>query len=368
VLCPRMRGTLGEQLDSLERAYGSALASRGLDESTVLWRRFLCSDLANQKAQLEDHPLIATGAGASACAVSLVSQPPLPPAKVALWAYHVEDVRTGAAVPTAKSVSDGTLSWRRGELTHLWTTGIVCPRASAQPAPAVQTRNLFERYHALLQLRSLNLAEHVVRTWLFVQDIDANYVDVAAARRAYFAEHGLTADTHFIASTGIEGASVEPNAVITMDAHAIAGLRAEQVAYLQAPEHLSPTHIYGVTFERGTSISYRDRRHVLISGTASIDREGQVVHEGDVGRQVERTLENIEALLGEAGATFNDVAVFIAYVRDPSDQQLVEERLRERFPDTPAIVVVARICRPGWLVEIECQAVVTADAPELPNY
>ena len=37
-------------------------------------------------------------------------------------------------------------------------------------------------------------------------------------------------------------------------------------------EDVNRTYEYGVTFERGTAVTYGDRRHVFIAGTASIDR------------------------------------------------------------------------------------------------
>ena len=36
----------------------------------------------------------------------------------------------------------------------------------------------------------------------------------------------------------------------------------------------------------------------------------------------------------------------------------------ERFPDTPRVFVYAPVCRPGWLIETECIAVIPADAPQ----
>ena len=53
-------------------------------------------------------------------------------------------------------------------------------------------------------------------------------------------------------------------------------------------------------FERGTSVEYGDRRHLFISGTASIDHRGEVVHVGDVREQTRRMWENVEKLLEEA--------------------------------------------------------------------
>ena len=164
------------------------------------------------------------------------------------------------------------------------------------------------------------------------------------------------------------GASKDVAAIVTKDGYAILGVRADQIEFLSAPDHLSPTHIYGVTFERGVSVGYRDRKHVIISGTASIDRAGRIVHAGDVMRQLDRALENVQALLQQAGATFLDVCSFIVYVRDPSDLGAVQRVMNERFGAAPVQVVVASICRPGWLVEIECQAIVSSAGSALPVF
>jgi len=123
-----------------------------------------------------------------------------------------------------------------------------------------------------------------------------------------------------------------------------------------------------VTFERGTTVAYRDRKHVLISGTASIDSKGSILYPGDVLRQLDRTFENIESLLRHAGAKPGDMAVLIAYVRDISDYAAVEKRMKEKFPESPVITAYAPVCRPGWLVEVEGIAVIPGSDEKLPLF
>lgn len=349
------------QLELLCQGYSLALDAMGLAPESGVLKRFFCSDLSNQAGALEGRRLAnADGPGAT-CAVSLVCQPPPPPAKVALWAYHVSD----PAGPLDKTMDEGSLTLRRDGLAHHWTTGIT--RAGADTCRQ-QTRDVLEAYDRFLTARNMTMADNVIRTWFFVRNIDANYPEFAASRRQFFAEHGLTSDTHFIASTGIEGAHTDPAAKVTMDAYAISGVHPEQIRFLAAPGHLSPTHIYGVTFERGTSVDYRDRRHTIISGTASIDHLGDILHPGNVSRQFDRTIENMEALLGQAGATLSDMAVFLAYVRDAGDHGMVCRLMNERFGNVPALVVVAPVCRPGWLLEIEGIALTPASNPGMPGF
>ena len=358
---PMQPGSFEAQLEWIQQAYGDALRTMRLPAETALFRRYFCRDLAHSAALLAACPQANRHGRGEPCAVSWVDQPPMPPANVGLWAYHACDP-TGAL----DKVQDGTtLIWNRHGLQYCWTTGLMCGGRSAYD----QTRGVFRRYDALLASRDLLLERDVVRTWLFIDDIDADYAEVVAARREHFREHGMTADTHYIASTGIRGSSPEPQTRLMLDAFAIAGLKRGQVCYLSAPEHMCPTHEYGVTFERGVAVDYRDRRHVLLSGTASIDRNGSIVCPGDLARQVERTMENVAALLARAGATLRDVGVLLAYARDPADVPRVDALLRERCGvQTPIAVVHAAICRPGWLVEVEGVALIPASRAELPAF
>ncbi len=359
-LRPTEYASIDTQLGWLEQAYQLALADAGVVPEDGLFRRFLCSDLPNQAAALRARSF-SDPAGQSPCAVSWVGQPPAAPAKVALWAYHTADPDG----PLDKRRRGETVSLRRGDLTHHWTCNLACPEARGSYE---QTRAIFGRYEQLLGRESLTLADHVVRTWLFVQNVDANYHGLVEARKELFTARGLTPETHYIASTGIEGRAVDVGSLVAMDAYAIGGLQPAQVRHLAALDHLSPTHLYGVTFERATAISFRDRRHVYISGTASIDNRGEILHLGQVDRQLGRTLDNVQALLRQAGAGLADMGVFIVYLRDPSDYQIIEAAMRERLGDVPMEVVVAPVCRPGWLVEIEGHAMVAANEPDLPAW
>jgi enamine deaminase RidA (YjgF/YER057c/UK114 family) len=219
-----------------------------------------------------------------------------------------------------------------------------------------QMREIFEDYSESLKEKGLNVAEHCARTWIYVRDVDVNYAGIVKARRELFDDWGLKADTHYLASTGINGLTQDHRNLVSMDTYTVTGLKQSDIQYLHALENLSPTHIYGVTFERGTALHFEDRTQVLISGTASIDKEGQIVAPGDIIRQTERTFENIKALLAEAGAGFESMAQMIVYIRDTADYRKVESYISEHFPNVPKVITWAPVCRPGWLVEVECVA------------
>ena len=301
-------------------------------------RRYFLSDIANQAELLADS-LNDTGA------CSLIGQPPLDGSKVALWVYLTE----GLEVSRQKDLS----ITRHNGYEHFWSTNW----QSVNGGSHSQTRDILEGYEAQLAHYGQCLADHCLRTWFFIRDVDTNYKGMVEARCSNFTMQHLTPETHYIASTGIGGQPVQRESRVQMDGYAASGLQPAQQQYLYAPTHLNPTYQSGVTFERGTAIQYGDRRHLLISGTASINNRGEVVHVGDVEAQTYRMLENIETLLREGGATLQDIAQAIIYLRDVADYPLVRRIFDERLPQMPRVITLAPVCRPAWLIEMECIAI-----------
>ena len=226
-----------------------------------------------------------------------------------------------------------------------------CGESSATTLP------LLENYRKRLADKGLTLADNCLRTWFFMRDIDHNYKEMVDARREFFAANGLTPATHFIASTGINGNPLCNEDIVQLETYTVEGLNPAQISYLKGSSHLNPTAEYGVTFERGTRVEYGDRCHLIISGTASIDNRGQILYPDDAEMQTRRMVENVRVLLDEGGASANDMMHAIVYVRRPEDYATVRRVLDALLPDLPKVIVHAPVCRPGWLVEMECIAV-----------
>jgi enamine deaminase RidA (YjgF/YER057c/UK114 family) len=161
-----------------------------------------------------------------------------------------------------------------------------------------------------------------------------------------------------VASTGIEGNAVDSGALVSMDSLSFGGLKEKQILPMNALDNLPLTITYGVTFERGLRIKFGDRSHLYISGTASIDKSGEIMHGGDVENQTRRTLDNIEMLLKNQGAALSDMAYLLCYVRNVKHVDCVNAILKDRIPsDIPLVIMQGAVCRPGWLVEVEGVAI-----------
>ena len=317
-----------------------------------VFKRYFLSDAYNQSGEVLSLEL-----DYSDYALSVIQQSPLDGTKIALWVYLQTHVET-------RALPSGLYEVRHGRYRHLWNASAHNLAKNSE----YQTRLLLNEYIMQLAQEGCRLADNCIRTWFFVNDVDNNYPGVVKARNQVFFTQDLTDDTHFIASTGIGGRQADPKVLSQMDNYAIDGLQPGQVSYLYAAHRLNRTRDYGVSFERGTCVDYGDRRHVFISGTASINNKGEIVHPGDVAAQTRHMWGNVEALLGEAGCTYDDVMQMIVYLRDIADYDTVRQLYDERFPHTPRVIVLAPVCRSGWLVEMECMAIRSQAARQFPAY
>ena len=322
------------QLDSLLSGVHKVVETEG----TPVLIRFFLSDPANQAELLRERQGIE-------CPVSVIGQAPLNGTKIAAMVWCRQEASSCRVSEQMFKVSE------RG-IDEYWFTGGL----SDSEGSYNQTVSLLDELSSRLEAQGLTLETNCMRTWLFVQNIDVNYKGVVEGRNTVFDRHGLTPDTHFIASTGIEGRTADYRNKVMLDAVAVSG-PGVLVKYLHGKSHLNCTSQYGVRFERGTLVEYPDRSHVYISGTASIDNQGKILYEGDIVRQTERMIENVEVLLKEAGCGFSQVGSMIVYLRDAADYAVVNKIFDTRFPECPRVMVQAPVCRPGWLVEMECIAI-----------
>ena len=384
IIKPEAAGDFAGASESVVRQMGEFLAAEEVVGRRPVYVRFFLSDAQNQAAALHDRltlDAVEEVPGAPRCSatrsgkmlhawhllysrISVVEQPPLDGSRI-------------AALVRTSSEADKFL-FHSLRLTE---------EEAAGKTSYEQSRLLFDKYLGIIRPLGLELKTHCVRTWIYVRDIDSNYAGLVKARNDVFAEESLSFDTHYIASTGIGGASEVRSAVVAMDFLTQPGIREEDKTYLKALSHLSPTHDYGVAFERGVKVAGPSDNHVYISGTASIDHLGHILHEGDVIAQADRLLENIAALLTEVGqdgcegvlrpgnartglplrdtdgpfarrgwqTVLAGVPYWVVYLRDISDYAKVDAYMQARFPDTPRIILEARVCRPGWLIEMECE-------------
>ena len=342
ILSPEAKGSFNDRLNFLYLKLGNFLDTEKLENRTLQYCKVFLSDSQNQIKEFEESLLYQEFLKGTN--LTIVEQTPLNGSKASLLIKTTDDT-----TPILFHSLRLTEEEAKGKNSY------------------EQTRLLFNKYLKTIEGTDMTMERNLVRTWIYVTNIDVNYQGVVEARNDIFDKEGLTADTHYIASTGIGGATPVRHAAVAIDFLTVPNIKEEDKKYLQALEHLNPTHEYGVAFERGTRLtlpthtlhpegSQQFKQQYFISGTASINKHGDVVYEGDIVRQTGRLLENIGALLKDGDATMNDIQYFIIYLRDISDYHTVDRLMQQFYPQIPRIIVEAKVCRPGWLIEMECIA------------
>jgi reactive intermediate/imine deaminase len=141
------------------------------------------------------------------------------------------------------------------------------------------------------------------------------------------------------------------------------GLRSPDVQFLNPTTIAAPrgyTHVVDV----------RHGRMVFISGQVALDREGNLVGAGDIKAQAEQVFKNLHAAVDAAGGSFRDVVKLNIYMTDATEIQALRE-IRDRYvnvkaPPASTAVVVTRLFRPEFLIEIEAVAVLPQEARIMP--
>ena len=101
---------------------------------------------------------------------------------------------------------------------------------------------------------------------------------------------------------------------------------------------------------------------LFIAGQIPLDPQtGKIVGEGDIAAQTKQVMANIQAILEEAGANWDNVVKTSVFLRDLANftpmNQIYAQYFSEDTAPARACVEVARLPK-DVLVEIECIAVI----------
>lgn len=337
-----------EEAHHLVASYLSQLEQKDLSMDSCISMVIFVSDIANQEQILERMPFFQDLRSMN-CAISIVGAAPVGN-RISLIAHHAEETGLFKKLIRIEENLNGAqilrLVRKDRELHILFNF-------KGRPSDDVegQTSSVFERLFAYCKCMNLD-PKKLVRTWIYVNDIDNNYAGMVEARKSFFHAHGLSPDCGYPASTGIGGRSRDHRLSVLVNAHIYDNQT--QVERIQALTHMNPTIEYGVTFERAMQVELDQGRYVYISGTASIDNEGCIVCELDLEGQVNRTVENIAALLESCEMRLEDLMYVCIYLRDFNEEHRTRSCIQKLLPgNVPFVLLHAPVCRPGWLIEID---------------
>jgi enamine deaminase RidA (YjgF/YER057c/UK114 family) len=262
--------------------------------------------------------------------------------------WSVRDVRAAPSCGCEGCAQSGARLIRSGDQTSLYTTNV----SGTGGDPSEQAFDMFLAAERLLDQCGMGF-RNVVRTWIYLRDINRDYDALNEARRQFFRRCGIELRP---ASSGVQGLPFSDAHDLSMSLHAVQAPRPLDVTPMSTPS-LNEAWNYGVDFSRGLRLAEANKVTLYVSGTASIDETGRSVHAGNFEAQVDRMLDNIGSLLGQQGATFENLVSGVMYLRNPSDAPVLRSMCLQRgFDGFPCVLVEAALCRPELLCEAEAVA------------
>ncbi len=360
------RGSFQEQATEVLARMRSVIQSQAMPMHVAAQTVFL----RDPEDQAECQRLIDAHFGAQKPVTTFVCEPPCCGAALALeaMAFGGPDLRLESFGSRAMAVSFDDLRW-------VFCGGItVGPHENGVYAQT--TEALHEMDEALRQAGSG--IEHAVRTWFYLGSItdpegdSQRYKELNRARSDFYRDLRFHSDMVEEVASGVYPASTG----IGMQGHSLSadcltlqtGRGDVRLLALENPQQ-TPAYAYhhryspkSPKFSRAMTFALKDYVMTWVSGTASIV-DSESLHPDDPTRQTEQTIENIERLISAenlafhgvegAGASLQDMARIRVYVKRPEDFAIVQSVCRKKFGPVPAIYLVADVCRPELLVEIE---------------
>ena len=134
-----------------------AVTARLCPDAGCVFKRYFVSDAANFAQTVREID------DCGDCAVSIIEQPPLTGAKIALWAYLQTNIRQ-------HKTPGGLFAVDSGNHVHLWTASNINGAKDSYG----QTRDILNRYASSLEQENCNLELNCIRTWFFIHNTTQN--------------------------------------------------------------------------------------------------------------------------------------------------------------------------------------------------
>ena len=297
-------------------------------------------------------------------ATTYIGQPPCRPGRdVELQVYAIvpatpDSVRVDSIASGREHVS--IKSFTIGQARHFYVSNITGSGDDGKPLETfrLQSDAIFKTATEIVNTQGIAFND-VLRTWIYLDDIDRDYDELNASRNLFFKSQGVK---RLPASTGIGGGSYPKGCQCVVDVYALLNPEIAKTEVMQTPT-LNEAPEYGSSFSRGMKMALPEETYLFISGTASVDEHGATVHVGDHRAQIQRMLLNVEELLQAQNATFADLAQVVTYLKSADYQDVFRQLCAERgVKDVPHTIVEADVCRGDLLCEMEAIAILPTES------
>jgi enamine deaminase RidA (YjgF/YER057c/UK114 family) len=307
---------------------------------------------------------------------SFVVQPPCDGEALAIegWAFGGKGVEIEFVSPQVVTVTHDGIRW-------VYLAGLVSP--PGLPGAYAQSAHVLDELARLLALSGASFRD-VPRIWLYQGGITEMEQQASGQSIERYRELNRARTDFFDAQLAAGKMRVDPDGKVSYPASTGIGMIGNDLTVscmamqtdrddvrLLALENPLQTSSFNYAprfspkspkFSRAMAVKIGKYLTTWVSGTASI-LNSETVHVGNVEKQTEQTLENIERLISRenfarhsmegAGADLSDLAKVRVYVKRPEDYEKCRTVCEARLGQVPTIYADAEICRSDLLVEIE---------------
>jgi len=198
--------------------------------------------------------------------------------------------------------------------------------------------------------------KNVVRTWFYLNDIVSWYDKFNTLRSNYFEGAGIF-NNMIPASTGIGATSNNNSNLLSLIFAVNPKNNNVKISPVISPLQC-PAVYYKSAFSRAVEINHPKYKQLIISGTASINPDGQSAHIGDIYGQIKLTMEVVNQILVSKNMNWENVTKGFVYFKDINDiKTFYYFCSNNKIPLMPLVMLQAGICRDELLFEIEMDAI-----------
>ena len=376
-ICPKAGNSLSEKLKDCYKQLDDTAIFPSNFKNTIVRQSIFISVSSDSEYLLIKQELLECSNGffESLPPTSIIAQAP-DNSPLMVEFTSIEDL-TNQEVEFKKNDKASWLVVERCDSKMIFVAGL--GEASESTDILKQSTLAFESLESVLKAEDFAFC-NIIRQWNYIEEIIKNvnhnnaisqhYQIFNDVRSKYYQKSNFTHG--YPAATGIGqafgGIVIDAIAVKTTDENSIIPIKSplQLDAYSYSKEVLADNNKMSdfcrtsPKFERAKLISTSECKCIFVSGTAAI--KGQTsIPEVSVRKQTEMTIQNILNLISNEniskyGLCPTEKASLVSirvYIKLPEDIAVVREICEQNFPQLPAIYLVADICRPELLVEIE---------------
>lgn len=207
-------------------------------------------------------------------------------------------------------------------------------------------------YEAIVRVTRAAGFPYLTRVWNHVRDLNAGAGDGERYRRFSAGRHEALVAAGF-SKHDFPAASAVGMREGSLAVHFLAA--SDRPRNVENPRQVSAYDYPRQYGPRSPSFARATIAHdgtVFLSGTSSVVGH-ETLHAGDLARQAEETVVNLERIAIECGRTLREAAVVRLYVRHAADAADAEAMLRSAIGEVPLLVLESDICRGDLLLEAE---------------